>query len=73
MNVVSSGAIKTLSSAGIKDFAELMRVGAEHSAMKRTVTQSEVAQTTLFLASEASSGITGQVIYVDCGYSIMAN
>ena len=39
VNVVSSGAIKTLSSAGIKDFAELMRVGAEHSAMKRTVTQ----------------------------------
>jgi len=73
VNVVSSGAIKTLSSAGIKDFAELMRIGAEHSAMKRTVTQDEVAQTTLFLASDASSGITGQVIYVDCGYSIMAN
>ena len=73
VNVVSSGAIKTLSSAGIKDFAELMRIGAEHSAMKRTVTQAEVAQTTLFLVSEASSGITGQVIYVDCGYSIMAN
>ena len=72
-NIVSSGAIKTLSSAGIKDFAELMRIGAEHSAMKRTVTQDEVAETTLFLVSEASSGITGQVIYVDCGYSIMAN
>jgi len=73
VNVISSGAIKTLSSAGIKDFAELMRIGAEHSAMKRTVTQDEVAETAVFLASEASSGITGQVIYVDCGYSIMAN
>ena len=73
VNVISAGAIKTLSSAGIKDFAELMRIGANHSAMKRTVTQDEVAQTALFLASEASSGITGQVIYVDCGYSIMAN
>jgi len=73
VNVISSGAIKTLSSAGIKDFAELMRIGAEHSAMKRTVTQDEVAQTAVFLTSEASSGITGQVIYVDCGYSIMAN
>ena len=50
-----------------------MRVAGEHSAMKRTVTQSEVAQTAVFLSSEASSGITGQVIYVDCGYSIMAN
>ncbi|HIC06677.1 MAG TPA: SDR family oxidoreductase, partial [Candidatus Lambdaproteobacteria bacterium] len=66
-------AIRTLSSAGIKDFPELMRVAGEHSAMKRTATQSEVAQTAVFLASEASSGITGQVIYVDCGYSIMAN
>ena len=73
VNVVSPGAIRTLSSAGIKDFAELMRVAGEHSAMKRTATQSEVAQTAVFLASEASSGITGQVIYVDCGYSIMAN
>ncbi len=73
VNVISPGAIRTLSSAGIKDFAELMRIGAEHSAMKRTVTQDEVAQTAIFLASEASSGITGQVIYVDCGYSIMAN
>jgi len=73
VNVISPGAIRTLSSAGIKDFPELMRVAGEHSAMKRTVTQSEVAQTAVFLASEASSGITGQVIYVDCGYSIMAN
>jgi len=73
VNVISAGAIKTLSSAGIKDFVELMRIGADHSAMKRTVTQDEVAQTAVFLASEASSGITGQVIYVDCGYSIMAN
>ena len=73
VNVISPGAIRTLSSAGIKDFAELMRVAGEHSAMKRTASQDEVAQTAVFLASEASSGITGQVIYVDCGYSIMAN
>ena len=71
VNVISPGAIRTLSSAGIKDFAELMRVAGEHSAMKRTATQAEVALTAVFLASEASSGITGQVIYVDCGYSIM--
>ena len=62
-----------MSASGIKDFAELMKIGGAHSAMKRTVTQEEVAQTAVFLASDASSGITGQVIYVDCGYSIMAN
>ena len=73
VNVISPGPIKTLSASGIKDFAELMKIGGAHSAMKRTVTQEEVANTALFLASDASSGITGQVIYVDCGYSIMAN
>ena len=73
VNVISPGPIKTLSASGIKDFAELMKIGGAHSAMKRTVTQEEVAQTAVFLASDASSGITGQVIYVDCGYSIMAN
>ena len=43
-----------------------------HSAMKRTATQAEVANTAALL-SDAASGITGQLIYVDCGYSIMAN
>lgn len=73
VNVVSPGAIRTLSSSGIKDFSELMRVAAEHSALKRTATQQEVAQTSAFLVGDGSSAITGQVIYVDCGYSIMAN
>ena len=41
--------------------------------MKRTATQAEVANTAAFLLSDAASGITGQLIYVDCGYSIMAN
>ena len=72
-NIISPGAIRTLSSSGIKNFSEMLRVAGEHSAMKRTATQEEVGKTAVFLCSEASSGITGQVIYVDCGYSIMAN
>jgi enoyl-[acyl-carrier protein] reductase I len=73
INSLSPGAIRTLSSAGIKDISEMIRVAGEHSAMKRTATQAEVANAAAFLLSDAASGITGQLIYVDCGYSIMAN
>ena len=51
----------------------MLRVAGEHSAMLRTVTQAEVGKTAAFLLSDVSSGITGQTVYVDCGYSIMAN
>lgn len=72
-NTVSAGAIRTLSSSGIKGFGEMLKVAGEHAAMQRNVTQEEVAQATAFLLSGAAGGITGQCIYVDCGYNIMAN
>ena len=72
-NSISAGAIRTLSSAGIKNFSEMLRVAGEHSAMLRTVPPAEVGKTAAFLLSDVSSGITGQTVYVDCGYSIMAN
>ena len=72
-NVISAGAIRTISASGIKNFSEMLRVAGEHSAMKRTATQEEVGKTAVFLCSDAASAITGQVIYVDCGYSMMAN
>ncbi|HUJ77022.1 MAG TPA: enoyl-ACP reductase [bacterium] len=72
-NTVSAGAIRTLSSSGIKQFGEMLKIAGEHAALQRNVTLEEVAQTTAFLLSSASSGITGQCVYVDCGYNIMAN
>ena len=72
-NVISAGAIRTISSSGIKNFSEMLRVAGEHSAMKRTASQEEVGKAAVFLCSDAASAITGQVIYVDCGYSMMAN
>ncbi len=72
-NVISAGAIRTISASGIKNFSEMLRVAGEHSAMKRTATQEEVGKAAVFLCSDAASAITGQVIYVDCGYSMMAN
>jgi enoyl-[acyl-carrier protein] reductase I len=72
-NSISAGAIRTLSSSGIKQFGEMLKVAGEHAAMQRNVTTEEVAQATAFLLSAAAGGITGQCIYVDCGYNIMAN
>ncbi len=72
-NAVSAGAIRTLSSSGINQFPEMLKVAGEHAALQRNVTVEEVAQATAFLLSGASSAITGQSIYVDCGYNIMAN
>ncbi len=72
-NAVSAGAVRTLSSSGIKQFAEMLKVAGEHAALQRNVTVKEVAQATAFLLSGASGGITGQSLYVDCGFNIMAN
>jgi enoyl-[acyl-carrier protein] reductase I len=73
LNAVSAGAIRTLSSSGVKQFGEMLKVAGEHSALRRNVTLEEIAQAVAFLLHPASGGITGQCIYVDCGYNIMAN
>ena len=72
-NAVSAGAVRTLSSSGIAQFAEMLKIAGEHAAMQRNVTVEEVAQATAFLLSSASGGITGQSLYVDCGFNIMVN
>lgn len=72
-NAISAGAIRTLSSSGIKDFANMMKIASEHSALGRNVTVEEVAKATVFLLSDAASGITGQSMYVDGGFNVMAN
>ena len=69
VNAVSAGPIRTLSSSGIKDFLDLLHQARDLSVLKRNVTQQEVAHAASFLASSLSSGITGQVIYVDGGYN----
>ena len=71
VNAISAGPIKTLAARGIAGFGEMLKEQAERAPLKRNVDVNEVATTAVFLASDAGSGITGETIYVDCGYNIM--
>jgi enoyl-[acyl-carrier protein] reductase I len=71
VNAISAGPIKTLAARGIAGLGEMLKQHAERAPMKRNVDPAEVGGTAVFLLSEASSGITGETIYVDCGYNIM--
>ena len=71
VNAISAGPIKTLAASGITGFNEILKHVEEKAPLKRNITQEEVANAALFLLSEDSSGITGQTIYVDCGYNII--
>jgi enoyl-[acyl-carrier protein] reductase I len=71
VNAISAGPIKTLASRGISGFGEMLKVQAERAPLKRNVDAAEVGATASFLLSDAGSGITGETLYVDCGYNIM--
>ncbi|MDQ3130057.1 MAG: SDR family oxidoreductase, partial [Acidobacteriota bacterium] len=71
VNAVSAGPINTLSARGVKNMGSLLGAIAEKSPLKRNVQAAEVGNTALFLVSDLSSAITGETIYVDCGYNIM--
>ncbi len=71
VNAISAGPIKTLASRGISGLGDMLKVHAERSPLKRNVDPAEVGSTATFLLSDAGSGITGETIYVDCGYNIM--
>ena len=71
VNAISAGPIKTLAARGIPGFGDMQKIHAERAPLQRNVDVNEVGATGVFLASDASSGITGEVIYVDCGYNIM--
>src|SRR6202030_1213445 len=71
VNAISAGPIKTLAARGISGLGDMLRAHAERAPLQCNVDVSEVGSTGVFLASDASSGITGEVIHVDCGYNIM--
>ena len=71
VNAISAGPIRTLASSAVGGIRDMIKHVEEVAPLRRTVNQKEVGNTAAFLASELSSGITGQVIYVDSGYEIM--
>ena len=69
VNAISAGPIKTLAAAGIAGFRKMLGHVAGHSPLRRNVTIEDVGNTAAFLCSDLAAGITGEVIYVDGGYS----
>lgn len=72
VNAISAGPIRTLAASGIAGFSAMLDKAADRCPLRRTATAAEVADSTLFLLSDLSRAVTGSVIWVDCGYHIMA-
>lgn len=71
LNAISAGPINTLAARAIGDFTEMLDVHAATAPLLRNTSQQDVAKAALYLLSDLSSGVTGEVHYVDCGYNIM--
>src|SRR5262249_2630689 len=71
VNCISAGPVNTLAARGIAGFTDVLKRYEAHAPLKRNVTTEELGAAGLFLASDGAAAITGQVIYVDCGYQIM--
>jgi enoyl-[acyl-carrier protein] reductase I len=71
VNCISAGPVNTLAARGISGFGEMLKQYEARSPLKRNLIPEELGATGLFLASDGAAAITGQVIYVDCGYQIM--
>lgn len=70
INAISAGPIKTLAASGVPGFDNILGWMQLNAPLKRNVTQDDVAKAGLFLLSDLSSGVTGQILYVDAGYNI---
>jgi enoyl-[acyl-carrier protein] reductase I len=71
VNAISAGPIKTLSAAGVAGFRKMLTYVEERAPLRRNVDQDEVGRTALWLCSDLSSGVTGEVVHVDAGYNIL--
>jgi enoyl-[acyl-carrier protein] reductase I len=72
VNAVSAGPLNTLAARGVGNMNVMLRHHAERAPLRRNVEAREVGNAALFLLSPLSSGVTGEVLHVDCGYNIMA-
>ncbi|HVE72635.1 MAG TPA: enoyl-ACP reductase [Thermoanaerobaculia bacterium] len=71
VNAISAGPVNTLAARGIKGFTGMLKHHADRAPLRRNVELEEIGQAGLFLLSPMSSAITGEVMFVDCGYNIV--
>ena len=71
INAISSGPMRTLSGAAIGNAREVFNYTKKNSPLKRNVDLEEIGNTAVYLASDLSSAVTGEILYVDCGYNIL--
>ncbi|MGB1287090.1 MAG: SDR family oxidoreductase, partial [Aggregatilineales bacterium] len=71
VNAISAGPIKTLSAGGIPGFRDLLRHFDSVAPMRELVTPEHVGQAALFLASDMSTHVTGEIMHVDSGYNVL--
>ena len=71
VNAISAGPIKTLAASGISDFRYILKWNEYNSPLRRSTTIQEVGKNASYLISDLSSGVTGEVVHVDCGYHIV--
>jgi enoyl-[acyl-carrier protein] reductase I len=69
VNGISAGPIKTLAAAGISGFGKILKFVEEHAPLRRNVTTEEVGNVAAFLLSDLASAVTGEIVYVDSGFS----
>ena len=71
VNAISFGPIKTLAASGISDFRYILKWNEYNSPLRRSTNIEEVGKNSIYLLSDLSSGVTGEVIHVDCGYHVV--
>ena len=71
INAISAGPMRTLSGAGIKNAREVLKYSQTNSPLKRSVGLDELGNTAVYLVSDLASAVTGETLYVDCGYNIV--
>jgi enoyl-[acyl-carrier protein] reductase I len=71
VNAISSGPIKTLAASGVGDFRYILRWNEHNAPLRRNVSAEEVGDTAVYLLSDMSRGVTGEIHHVDAGYHIV--
>ena len=71
VNAISAGPIRTVSAKGVRDFNNMLDAALQKAPLRRGITQEDIGGSAVFFLSDLSKGVTGEVLHVDCGLSIM--